>query len=339
MPWTPPPRGDLESDPADKHKQRASRRLWQPSLAATCAPLLLLLVLLASMGGAKVVRRAAQNAFRSLYYSVDPLFLGRDDTRFPSPSCCQGGQCSKPRTGRVAVLTYLQGDAYLPLLQQLECSLHKSNPELEFGAMLVRGQEGPAVRKWLDSKGLTRIEVDPITYPNHFEPRYGANFVKLRALSLTQYDAVLLVDSDLVVVGDLAPLFSLPTEFAAVWDQPKFMGRWGPHLRGINGGVLLLRPCPAVQQHMMSLLEEHPRLRFAFGAAEQDFFHWYYHYTGIRLPLEYNTMASDSLKGNVTLGGRSPIIVHFTQNKPFKGAQAGKPGHQFLCTQKELAGP
>lgn len=50
--------------------------------------------------------------------------------------------------------------------------------------------------------------------------------MKVRALGLTQYDAILLLDSDVAVVGDLSPLFSLPTEFAAVWDQPKLLGRW-----------------------------------------------------------------------------------------------------------------
>lgn len=49
--------------------------------------------------------------------------------------------------------------------------------------------------------------------------------MKVRALGLTQYDAIILLDSDVAVAGDLSPLFSLPTEFAAVWDQPKVLGR------------------------------------------------------------------------------------------------------------------
>jgi alpha-N-acetylglucosamine transferase len=220
--------------------------------------------------------------------------------------------------------------------------------------------------------------------------------MKVRALGLTQYDAILLLDSDVAVVGDLSPLFALPTEFAAVWDQPKLLGRqgggcsvevlsagvlcccwehshctwvyrpvhlahsqtsyansalmghachptpppplhrWGPHLRGINGGMLLLRPCKAVMRHMLALLALQPKLRFSHGAAEQDFFHWYYKYTGLRLPLEYNTMASDSLVGNRTLGGRDPVVVHFTRHKPFHGPQPGRPGHQFLCRLDEM---
>ena len=55
--------------------------------------------------------------------------------------------------------------------------------------------------------------------------RYGRNWLKLRALTLTQYDSVLLIDSDVVVLGDVTPLFSLPVEFAASWDQSRWLGK------------------------------------------------------------------------------------------------------------------
>ncbi|KAI7846182.1 hypothetical protein COHA_000252 [Chlorella ohadii] len=303
-------------------------------LGTALALLLLCFTLLAAVrcGG-----KALRHAVRALYYTTDPLFLGRDDGRFPSPSCCRGAECAQERTGRVAVLTYLQGEAYLPLLQQLECTLRRSNPGLELGVMLVRGeQQSPTVLSWLDRKRISRVQVEPLSYTNHFDARYGSNFMKVRALGLTQYDAIILLDSDVAVAGDLSPLFSLPTEFAAVWDQPKVLGRFGPHLQGINGGMLLLRPCKAVMRHMLAVLEAQPKLRFSHGAAEQDFFHWYFKYTGMRLPLEYNTMASDSLAGNRTLGGRDPVVVHFTRNKPFHGPQPGRPGHQFLCRLEEM---
>lgn len=58
--------------------------------------------------------------------------------------------------------------------------------------------------------------------------RYGRNWLKVRALGLTQYDAVLLVDSDVAVVSaGLDAIFSLPVEFAAVWDQSKWLNRCG----------------------------------------------------------------------------------------------------------------
>ena len=45
-------------------------------------------------------------------------------------------------------------------------------------------------------------------------------------------------------------------------------------LEKINGGVLLLRPCAAVEAHMLSLVAQRPQLRFTHGTAEQDFFSW-----------------------------------------------------------------
>ena len=48
-------------------------------------------------------------------------------------------------------------------------------------------------------------------------------------------------------------------------------------------------------------------------------------------------MSSPSLKGNLTVGGVPPKVVHFTSNKPWGGPQPGSPGHQFLCSSQELA--
>ena len=68
----------------------------------------------------------------------------------------------------------------------------------------------------------------------------------------------------------------------------------------INGGVMLLRPCAAAEAHMVSLLDAHPKLRFVHGAAEQDFFGWYYRYTGATLPLQWNCQAEQCLDGSRT---------------------------------------
>lgn len=55
-------------------------------------------------------------------------------------------------------------------------------------------------------------------------------------------------------------------------------------------------------------------------------------------PCPLQQMASDSLVGNRTLGGRPPVVVHFTRHKPFRGPQPGRPGHQFLCSLEEVEG-
>ncbi|GAB4814352.1 hypothetical protein N2152v2_001398 [Parachlorella kessleri] len=309
----------------------------RPCRAAILVVLLIKLLAVLLVATGPELLKGARNALRLVYYSSDPMLFGRNDVAFPAPHCCVGAACAQPHTGRVAVLTYIRSDNYLPLLKHLECSFRRSNPGVELGVMSAPGELGAATKEWLEHRNLTLIEVQPLYYPNYHTPRYGQNWLKLRALSLMQYDAVLLIDSDTVVLGDVRPVFSLPVEFAAVWDQNKWLGRYNTRLPGgINGGVLLLRPCPAMLLHMVELLDTQPKLRFSHGAAEQDFFTWYYRYTGMMLPVEYNTMASDSLAGNLTIGGRPPVVVHFTQHKPFGGAVPGRPGHNFLCSAEEM---
>lgn len=94
----------------------------------------------------------------------------------------------------------------------------------------------------------------------------SANWLKLRAFGLSQYDAVLLVDSNAYVSGDLAPLFALPTDFAAGWDQARWLGLAGSTATAVRsgaGGGLFLRPCATTEAHMLEVLRRQgqpPRL-------------------------------------------------------------------------------
>jgi hypothetical protein len=328
------------------------------------------------------VKRHFQNSIRKVYYNLDPLMLGRDDTSFPAPLCMYEPQqptfnrrtlyqdddinnaaaaaaatvenesnlednneksydtitmhnnnILQQRAPKVAVVTYLRDDNYLPLFQQLTCTLKASNPNIDLALMYVPGDLSDNVMNELKLHNTTLLPVPPVTeYTNYYEPRYARNWLKLRAWSLVQYDAVLLVDSDVAIVGDISPLFTLPTPFAAAPDQSRWLNRFKTRLEKFNGGVLLLRPCPAVEQHMLQILEAYPKLRFTFGTAEQDFLTWYFRYVSMTLPLEYNAQASQSLIGNVTVGGMRPRIIHYTEHtKPWKGPVPGVPGHQYLC--------
>ena len=64
---------------------------------------------------------------------------------------------------------------------------------------------------------------------------------------MTDLDAVVMLDSDLVLQGDIRHLFSLPTDFAWVGDA-------GPGARETHsGGVVFLRPCRAVADDMIKV--------------------------------------------------------------------------------------
>lgn len=256
-----------------------------------------------------------------------------------SPSSASSLPPCLPSPPRRAVVTYIRSAAYLPLLRQLECTLHQSNPSVPLVLMLVPGELDPAARAEAGAIADEVEEVEALDFENSYEPRYGKNWLKLRAWNLTRYDAVALVDADAVVVGPLDGLWLLPTDFAAVWDQSRgpFSGR--TKLESINGGVLFLRPCPAVAAHMLTLARDRPKLRFARSTAEQAFLSWYYRYSGWTLPLEYNAMASQSLSkranGTLTVGGVPPIIVHFSGAS--KDVFEGGLGSHLLCSERQLA--
>lgn len=131
-----------------------------------------------------------------------------------------------------------------PLTQQeLACSLNKTNPKLlPLYVYTVRGDLSPYVeeavsrfaelRHWETDFRLPNYVGDgryvvccvhghmlqAIIMGNH-QTRYELSWVKLRAWELTDFDVVLLLDADVSIMGDISPLFTLPTHFAAVPDQ------------------------------------------------------------------------------------------------------------------------
>ena len=55
--------------------------------------------------------------------------------------------------------------------------------------------------------------------------RFDLNWLKLRLWELTEFDALLYLDSDVEVLGSLVPAFQLPTAFAVALDSNK-AGYW-----------------------------------------------------------------------------------------------------------------
>lgn len=54
------------------------------------------------------------------------------------------------------------------------------------------------------------------------------------------------------------------------------------------------------------------------------------------LPLPVREQTAQSLVGNLTVGGVAPVVLHFTNQKPWHGREPGRLGHQFLCSAADL---
>lgn len=288
---------------------------------------LLVFILLMIMTG-KRARKVYMDVLTAIRYRIDSSLSGRLDI---GPSCNCDGRVSD----RNIVLSYMRTEQYLPLVEQLHCSLQKSNPGVRLALMVVK-TISPRMVEQLRSRNIKLIFVEDLQFPNIYERRFRYNWLKIRAFELEEYDSILLVDSDTVIVQDISELFSLPTCFAAVADQAPMLSQEKHLWPELQGGVLFIRPCKATARHMLELLQARPKLQFTMGNAEQEFLTWYFRYEGWILPPLYNTMVEPSLVDGKTYGIVPAKILHFTKHKPFRGRQMGLPGHEFLCSNEEI---
>jgi hypothetical protein len=162
-------------------------------------------------------------------YKINPsLVHGRLEAEHPVPRCSEErdkpGQKLKP----FAVVSYIRDSNYFALFQQLECTLRKSNPWLEFAMLTVDGELSADLVSRLRAYNVTLLPAKPITFENYYKPSNAKNWLKLRAFELSQYRGILLVDADTAVVGDVTSLFEYPAEFAGVPDQGEgILSRFG----------------------------------------------------------------------------------------------------------------
>ena len=255
---------------------------------------------------------------------------GRLDKDYPSPRHhCKPfvDECVPKDSKRHAFLTTVRTSEYLPLLHELQCSLHEHEPTAHLIVAAVAGDLPVEAIDEIKSRA-EYMEFEDVVYKNELHPRFGKNWVKLRAWGLEQYDSLIMLDADAVVTGSLSHLFNLPTDFAITEFQ-------GPNWKHNSGGLVFLRPCNAVLEHMLHLLDTNPEMRFTEGLAEQSFLNWYFRYTAVKLPMSYNANFEWLLKtGEKTAGGDEPLFVHFVDEKPFKIGK-DSPEAKFLCTHRK----
>lgn len=261
----------------------------------------------------------------------NPLLYGRYVPVYPAGRCCSGRECLDQDRGRYAFVTSLRTSEYMTGLRELHCSLQRTNPAFK---LIVIGVEGDLTLheiQHIRSFAEYRI-VGDIKVGNLREPRYGLNWMKLRAWQFAEFDAVIMLDCDIVVREDLTHLFSLPTDFA--WAS--YQGHTGWNYN--SGGFVFFRPCQATFDSMMHFLQSDSTLHFLKEFAEQSFLSWYFKYTAFDLPMKYNLNSNYLTTEGLTPGGDEPAVIHFV-NKPF-AARPGDAEWPYLCWQpQQLLGP
>jgi len=201
------------------------------------------------------------------------------------------------------------------LYSQLPCSVDKL-------LLVIEGTSlSPAERLSLENVGwrleyiskLTAPGINPTTVKHE---RYIPLVSKLHIFGMTQYDGILFLDADTLVLGDIYELFT--NDLRLMWTQGKALGwvRDQPATPTFNAGVMLVAPSQSLYEQLMYSIETDD---FDFSMAEQGFLNSFF---GEKKSYEisqkfncltpiprYNSSLYEEIKDDVR-------IFHFTYFKP-----------------------
>lgn len=216
------------------------------------------------------------------------------------------------------VTTLCGGDGYVKGAEALGRSLKRTRTAAAW-VVMVTDDVSATARADLAALGWEVRAVAPITNPRPSEERlfarFGGTYTKLRAWELTEFDRVVLLDADTLVLRNVDELFERPA-FAAA---PDFLlpDRF-------NSGVMVLEPSIDTFRRMMAKLGTLESYDGGDQGFLNTFFHdWYAMPAAHRLPCGYNLHqfiyqfmhGHPSLRATLEHDAR---IVHYTVQKPWR---------------------
>ena len=179
-------------------------------------------------------------------------------------------------------------------------SLRRTNTTADIVAMIVP-ETSPPVRAYLARIGYRLREV-PRIVPNVGRDGYYASvFSSINLWSLTEYDCVVKLDTDMVVLTNIDELF-LYNHFAATPDYPAGLPVDTDRCREtqicqhtshdfraqyLNGALLVVQPDVAVFDQLRGVLDRHEE-QLVGGPSEQGFLNWAFKDKWFSLPHYYN---------------------------------------------------
>jgi alpha-N-acetylglucosamine transferase len=186
---------------------------------------------------------------------------------------------------------------------------------------LVTPDVPASARERLTQKGWQTRDIEPITNPTPegelMFSRFRNTFTKLRAWGATEFDKIVCLDADTIVLQNIDDLFARPAIAAA----PDFLlpDRF-------NSGVMVIEPSAQTLQRMLDKLFSSG----SYDGGDQGFLNTFYPdwYTGPgehRLPAGYNMhqfiyqflRAHPNLLPHIE---REAKVIHYTIQKPWLAA-------------------
>lgn len=197
-------------------------------------------------------------------------------------------------------LTALTNERYIPGVMALARSLRDVQTEYDLAVMIPADKAetlGTALRDYgvldiprvflLPKENIRLAEIETVVEEKY--TYWMDTFFKLQAAGCTEYDKVILLDSDMLVLRNIDHLFDAPA-FSAVICGKCVHEDWN----SLNSGLLVLEPSAQLHEKLLSLIVPAIELKRSKGlqAGDQDVFHlvfpeWRYH-SELCLPEKYS---------------------------------------------------
>lgn len=233
----------------------------------------------------------------------------------------QGAMPAKHAESRVYATFYTGGAGYLRGVLALARSLQRSGCSHQL-VVFVTPNVGGRERSIIESEDSLIRQVEGIEAPeavrrlNHARgfDHSNTSLSKLRILSATEFEKIILLDSDMLIVRNIDCLFDRPHLSACAAGQAA-----NPSWRDLNSGCVVIEPeaslCDRVV-HTLDLLDDETLASYQ-GLGDQDLLHLAFpDWPGrndLHLSEEYNLLSDNAARyaREGVLAGGSASIVHF----------------------------
>lgn len=175
-----------------------------------------------------------------------------------------------------AYVTVINDNSYIPGLRVLFTSLKKTCPRYPMYVLVPHDNE--KVLDQIDESEFNCILSDSLyiddTDASLNEKRYWNNtFFKLQIMNLTQFDKIVYIDSDMLVLNNLDNLFDFPGLSATTGSKSAH-----PEYTEFNSGIMVIDPNEEEYKKLLDCIEPAIERKKSEGKSygDQDVFNEYY---------------------------------------------------------------
>ncbi len=220
---------------------------------------------------------------------------------------------------RAYVTMICGGDSYVPGAEALGHSLVESGSKEPRVAMVTADVSPDGIAR-LTANGWQIHLVEPIANPRPDEEllfsRFGLSFTKLRVFDMTEFDRLVFLDADTIVMRNVDDLF----ERRGIAAAPDFLMP-----DRFNSGVMVVDP----SHDLFLRLQEGLHVAPSYDGGDQGFLNWYYG-DWWSMPAEHRLGSSYNMHHFIfqVMAGHPALreqclrevkIVHYTLQKPWMG--------------------